>query len=159
LIELYDSLENNSFNCIAAIEGVAEHSLVNTFAEGRPDEKDINELQDFGLKIDNLIKKDNYNLNIKIPGNRPYKIYNGVSVKPITSDECNDCGLCAKECPSGAIDISNCKETDNFKCVSCMHCVAICPQNARRLDEIMVNKTYEKLKDRCLIRKENKLYF
>ena len=44
LIELYDSLNNRGFFCLAAIEAVAEHSLMHQFAAGRPDTKDKNEL-------------------------------------------------------------------------------------------------------------------
>lgn len=46
------------------------------------------------------------------------------------SADCNNCGLCIKECPVGAI-----KKVDNrpfwsFKCESCMKCMSHCPKKA-----------------------------
>ena len=39
--------------------------------------------------------------------------------------------LDAEECPAGAIPLNNPKLTDKDKCISCMHCVAVCPKKAR----------------------------
>ena len=50
--------------------------------------------------------------------------YGGVPFKPVANGKCTSCGLCAKECPAGAIPLDNPKMTDKDKCISCMHCVA-----------------------------------
>ncbi|MDB4584485.1 EFR1 family ferrodoxin [Draconibacterium sp.] len=43
---------------------------------------------------------------------------------------CNNCGLCEKECPVKAIKMKNKVPFWTKKCESCMHCMNICPQRA-----------------------------
>ncbi len=45
------------------------------------------------------------------------------------SDECNQCGLCQKQCKMGAIP-SNPKNIITSECILCLNCDDICPQNA-----------------------------
>lgn len=47
------------------------------------------------------------------------------------TDDCSSCGLCRKECRTGAID-SDFKSTRHTECISCMDCQAICPTKAVR---------------------------
>lgn len=44
-------------------------------------------------------------------------------------DKCVSCGLCQKSCKTGCIDIKK-GEIDNSRCVSCLDCVAVCPEQA-----------------------------
>lgn len=155
LLELQDVLEAGGFICVAGIEAVAEHSLMHQFGAGRPDSKDERELTDFAEKISNnlgSVKK------MMVPGNRPYREYNGVPLKPVANGKCTGCGLCAKECPAGAIPKDDPKVTDKEKCISCMHCVAVCPKNARHYSRLMSFIAGQKMKKNCSERKENKLY-
>ena len=48
----------------------------------------------------------------------------------ITTDSCNLCGKCIRECPTGNISISNEKIIFGNKCTFCMRCVYICPERA-----------------------------
>jgi len=48
----------------------------------------------------------------------------------ITTDSCNLCGKCIKECPTRNISISNEKIIFGNKCTFCMRCVYICPEKA-----------------------------
>ena len=50
------------------------------------------------------------------------------------------------------------KVTDKEKCISCMHCVAVCPQKARHCNKVMELIASKKMKKSCSGRKENKLY-
>jgi ferredoxin len=50
------------------------------------------------------------------------------------------------------------EETDKEKCIGCMRCVAVCPENARKLNRVIVNAVTEKLKMVCSEPKENTLY-
>ena len=51
----------------------------------------------------------------------------------ITSDSkiCTGCGMCAKNCPAGAISVENGKAKINYeKCLGCGLCISICPFGA-----------------------------
>ena len=155
LLELQDVLEAGGFICAAGIEAVAEHSLMHQFGAGRPDSKDERELTDFAGKISNNLDSAK---KMMVPGDRPYREYNGVPLKPVANGKCTACGLCAKECPAGAIPKDNPKMTDKEKCISCMHCVAVCPKKARHYSRLMRFIAGQKIKKNCSERKENKLY-
>jgi pyruvate formate lyase activating enzyme len=75
----------------------------------------------------------------------------------LNKDKCVACGRCVKECPEGAISITEtCSTIDRSKCIACGACCTVCPVNARNLtgklltvDEVMVEvlrdkKFYEK---------------
>lgn len=155
LVELQDVLEASGFKCIAGIEAVAEHSLLHQFGTGRPDSQDEKELLGFAAKIMENIATQR---TPEFPGNRPYRAYGGVPFKPAANKKCTSCGLCAKECPAGAILLANPKVTDNDKCISCMHCVAVCPKKARKYSTLIGFIAGRKMKKVCSDRKENKLY-
>ncbi len=44
----------------------------------------------------------------------------------ISKDICKGCGVCERECPTGAINSKE-KELDNERCIRCMRCIAVCP--------------------------------
>jgi ferredoxin-type protein NapF len=56
-------------------------------------------------------------------------IFSRFSVFKIKMDEnaCTSCGLCAKECKAGCIDIKE-KEVDFSRCVACFDCFKACPE-------------------------------
>lgn len=87
-----------------------------------------------------------------------YKVYNGVPFKPEANELCESCGLCAKECPAGAITVDNIKETDKEKCISCMRCIHICPNQARGLDTEFMKAMAEKMTPALSGHKENYLF-
>lgn len=155
LLELQDVLEASGFVCIAGMEAVAEHSLLHQFGTGRPDSQDEKELMGFAAKIMENIATQR---TPEFPGNRPYRQYGGVPFKPTVNKKCTSCGLCAKECPTGAISLDDPKITDNDKCISCMHCVAVCPKKARNYSKFISFIAGRNMKKICSGRKENKLY-
>ena len=130
LLELQDVLEASGFVCIAGMEAVAEHSLMHQFGTGRPDQQDEKELLEFAAKI---LQNSETQKTPEFPGNRPYREYNGV---PLT----------------------NPKMTDKDKCISCMHCVAVCPKKARNYSKLVSFIAGHTMKKVCSGRKENKLY-
>ena len=50
----------------------------------------------------------------------------------INQDKCVACGMCARQCPVGCIDIKN-KTVDNEMCIKCMKCQGVCKFGALQL--------------------------
>lgn len=66
-----------------------------------------------------------------MPGDPDYRAYNGLPLKPTGGLRCIRCGLCADNCPAGAIPKAAPQKVDKHKCISCLRCIQICPQSAR----------------------------
>lgn len=158
LAELQDVMENAGFICVAAIAAVAEHSIMRQFATGRPDVQDGKELASFAAKVRAKIEHESTGEDLKLPGNRPYRTYNGVPLKPNADKSCQKCGVCANECPVGAIPAGNPSVTDTGKCISCMRCISVCTQNARSLNKAMLAASSIKLKKACSGYKNNEIF-
>lgn len=55
-------------------------------------------------------------------------------------DTCNGCGLCAKKCPLGNIEMVDGKPQWNGNCTHCMACIAYCPTEAIEYGKISKGK-------------------
>ena len=158
LLELSDLLTDAGFRCTAAVEAVAQHSLLPKFGAGRPDAGDLAELHSFGQSIADSYHAGILSHQLHLPGNRPYRKYDGVPLKPSVASGCIACGRCAEECPVGAIPLTNVRTTDRKKCISCMHCVAICPKHVRHVSKLLSAVAAAGMRKTCSERKPNKLY-
>lgn len=159
LIELNDIAQKSGFKVIAAIAAIAEHSIMHQYAAGRPDGKDESELTGFAKKIlDKINNNSDGFVTPQIPGNRPYKKSGGAGLVPKADTNCTGCGLCAKQCPAKAISTEKLKTADSKKCISCMRCVAKCPQAARKVNGAFVSAAALAIKKACSTRKDNELY-
>ena len=157
LIELNDAAAKSGFHVIAGIAAIAEHSIMHQYATGRPDEEDRTQLQGFAEKILEKISKADMSAP-QIPGNRPYKKAGGAGLVPKADHKCNACGLCAEKCPAQAISRENPRETDGKKCISCMRCISVCPQSARKVNSAMVSVAAMAIKKACSEKKSNELF-
>lgn len=156
--ELQDILQKADFSCTAAVAAIAEHSIMHQFATGRPDAQDEKELAAFAETIRSKMESGSLSSHLELPGNHPYREYNGVPMKPQTGKSCDQCGLCARECPVEAISKDNPSHTDNKRCISCMRCISICPQKARSVSKALLAAGSLKIKKACDGRKENELF-
>ena len=158
LKELEDFLNSKGFHCVAAMAVIAEHSIMHQFASGRPNVEDEVMLKDFSRRIHEKILNTTVFHRLELPGNFPYKKYNGVPLKPKVTDACTKCGLCASVCPVGAISLSDSKKTDKNVCISCMRCVEVCPEHARKLNSLLLMTASKGLESVCKVRKENEIF-
>lgn len=164
LLELNDILTDRGCSPIAGAAFVGEHSFSTSeypIAAGRPDASDLMQAQLLGQQIKAKLD-DNYvneiRLTISIPGSKPY---GGVtelwSVDFITISGCSQCGTCAQNCPTGAID-ENTGSVDSVKCITCCACIKNCPENARKIKPSLVQDAAERLNNLFKDRKEPALF-
>lgn len=158
LAELQDFLTEKQFWIVGAIAAVAEHSIMHQFAQGRPDEADQEELNVYMERILKNLQENKDFTALQLPGNRPYREYSGVPIKPKVMKKCIKCGLCAKECPVGAIPLTAPDITNHKVCISCMRCVKVCKEGARKVNGMLVKIAASKMKKTCSDRKDNELF-
>ena len=158
MLELNDILSEAGFCPVAAIAAVAEHSIMRRFGAGRPDEEDVRELEDFADKVRRGIQNGSLTKIPDVPGNRPYRSFHGVPMKPRSGRSCIRCGVCAERCPTLAIPADMPMSTDYDRCITCMRCIAVCPQKNRSVSKVLVAAGAQKLKKACKERKKNELF-
>ena len=132
LLETKDALEANGFQVIAAAAFIAEHSIVRSIANHRPDAEDEALCRQFAADV--MAKPDDAT-PVQVPGNNPYKELKPSPFHPVASENCVKCGVCAQQCPVGAIPVDDPSETRNDLCINCMRCVAVCPVSSRALPD------------------------
>lgn len=132
LRELSEILQNNGFLVCGAGAFVAQHSIFPKVAAGRPDNKDRSQIAAFAIQCGaKLAQMSGAEKSVQVKGNLPSKPAAAVPLKPSVNNKCNTCGICARVCPSGAINASNPKLTNKKLCIACAACIAACPQQAR----------------------------
>ncbi len=70
LVELLDEVKACGFRVVAAIEAVAEHSIMRQYGSGRPDAEDKADLQRFANPVIEKLASDS-DSEPSVPGNRP----------------------------------------------------------------------------------------
>ena len=159
LVELNDTLTEQGFQVIASGTFIAEHSLVHELAAGRPNEDDLLFIDKFAKEVTEKINSGDMQMKDTVPGERPYIVLPRVKSPIAVSDNCTKCGICAEQCPMGAIDKDNPTQTDTEKCIVCMRCAYVCPVKARSLPEAVYTKMSGYLLGSYSTPKENEVYF
>jgi NAD-dependent dihydropyrimidine dehydrogenase PreA subunit len=109
-------------------------------AVNEPSAQNLGVLSQFMLKsIDKARQANHLSLcETKLPEGQmrficrvPYKFFMQVFIKKpvVIPDRCNQCMVCTKVCPSGAIDTT--LKIDSGKCIYCLACVKYCKKIAR----------------------------
>jgi ferredoxin len=138
LIELRLLLEEKGFIVKAGAAFIGEHTFSEKVATGRPDRDDLALAADFGRKTVASIEADCPG-ELKLKGNYPFTwkgyhpsmhIENPPHPLLTTLESCTQCGLCAENCPWGAIDPNNCTIRDYSKCMICYRCLKNCPSKS-----------------------------
>lgn len=132
LLELNNTCISQGFVVVASGAFIAEHSMNEQIATGRPNENDLNKAFQLGKLVAEKCSGNSFS-PIEVKGNYPYREVLEMPIFPAADESCNNCGLCAEQCPVGAISADNCKETNKTLCMTCMRCVKECKTHARQL--------------------------
>ena len=156
LLELKDIFVAKGAVSLAAATFITEHSYTNKLATGRPDIDDLDIAHKFGTSIKNRLNEINSTGEIKqlsLPGNYPYivKVSPLSSIAPETKETCTNCGICASNCPTAAIDFKDYSIVDSSKCLKCCSCIKKCPVDAKDF----TNEGYLKFKSMLISNFEN----
>ena len=148
LLEQYDIFTSKGFIGLGAATFITEHSSTSKLATGRPHAEDLKTASDFGCEIIKRLKEINSlsDLNsLTLPGSIPYVEKNipPMPFAPETNEKCVSCGICAKHCPTSAIDFSDCRTIDISKCIKCNSCVKRCPLTAK----VMTSEPYKNMQN------------
>lgn len=146
LAELCAVLEANGFHTVAAAAFPGRHAFTDALGEGRPDWNDKREIQAFAKRVTGKLRELKAPPPpVKVPGDpeAPYYVPKGLNgepakflkAKPRTDlGKCCNCGVCARLCPMGAIDLKNVAEVTGT-CIKCHACVRKCTHHAKYFDD------------------------
>jgi ferredoxin len=166
LLELKNIMTKCGCKPIACAAYIGEHSFSSPeipVAEGRPDAQDLHHAELFGRKIDEKLQSIflvDQIPEVNVPGFYPYrgdsKLWNVDFIA--VDDECTQCGVCAKGCPTGAIDPKNSLLIDTEKCITCCACIKSCPKKARAIKTGLVKDASIRLSTRYQERKDPEFF-
>ena len=136
LLELKDIFVTKGAISLAAATFITEHSYTNKLATGRPNIDDLDIAHKFGTSIKNRVNEISSIGEISLlplPGNYPYIVKTSPlsNIAPETKETCINCGICASNCPTAAIDFKDYSIVDSNKCLKCCSCIKKCPIGAK----------------------------
>ena len=129
LAQMKAVLERQGFWCVGAAAVVTPHVFAPTLGQGRPDGEDRAQLEELARRVEEKLAAGRRE-SAQVPGDPDPAPRKAVPVKKDRDwDICLGCALCAKVCPTGAMDGATLFWRDDV-CISCMSCVAHCPVGA-----------------------------
>jgi Fe-S-cluster-containing hydrogenase component 2 len=141
-------LEQAGFLVLFSAEFLGRHSFNVTgwrILPDRPDEQDLVVAREYvALALDRfsqaepavfrLQKPFGYNRALASRESQQKRTERGWTHPTRTAETCSMCRDCETECPARAFD-ADAGLSDPAQCISCMHCVYICPDDAVKVDE------------------------
>jgi ferredoxin len=168
LIELKIRLEERGFKVIAGAAFIGEHTFSKKIATERPNANDLKIAVEFGKRVNKEIDKTIAGTLI-VKGNYPYVAQRFNPAHPrfltlhatiITTEDCTHCGICAENCPWGAINIDDEAIYDTTKCMRCLRCIKLCPEGAKKIVDPEFYTLVKGFEERLnAVRKEPEMFF
>lgn len=170
LAELCDVLQKNDFCPISAGAFVATHAFSDRLAPGRPDEQDLADIRQLADRTADKIRNGTDGRTvISVDGDAaaPYYIPKGMDGKPAKflkarpktrEDRCVQCGICARNCPMGAISLEN-PSVPTGTCIKCQRCIRYCPHEAKYFDDPAFLSHVRMLETQYTAKKANVMYW
>lgn len=145
LKELRNLLLAQGFYTVAAGAFVGEHSFSRVLARGRPDKADMELVRSFADCVKEKLRMSDDIQPVTLRDEGPVRPYyqpldeEGAhidirKVRPKVNSDCNNCGLCVRLCPMGAIEPKDVRRYINI-CIKCGACIKGCPKGARYYDD------------------------
>jgi flavodoxin/ferredoxin len=168
----YFLLSKANFKVALSAEFIGRHSFNVgegfSLAEDRPNKSDFDVATDFAiLSLERFQNKWEFSIDISSFTYEPVKVREktGDLAKFYPSrynENCIMCNLCEDECPVNAFDAIS-GETDRKLCITCMHCIIICPDHVLKIgevSEIFINFMHRtKLTKNIVDNKQSKIKF
>lgn len=143
LMQLRELAQRRNASLIGAGAFIAEHTFSfkdAPIAEGRPNASDLSAATQFGQAVrQKIAAADRSDAELPPSGfplfltKLPETSVRPVVKKPVITGACTRCGICAKTCPTHAIDPDT-LAIDAGKCIRCFSCVKKCPPHARKAE-------------------------
>lgn len=151
----YYLLTQANFQVVLSAEFIGKHSFNVakgwSLAEDRPNKLDFDVVREFALQtISRFQKGSEFSIDLSDFTYKPKKVREShgfwKNFYPLREpDDCSMCYRCEKECPVKAFD-ALLGEPNRKRCIQCMHCVSICPDNVIHIGD--VSQLFEKFKNR-----------
>lgn len=126
-------------------------------AQDRPNQEDFPQARKFAQCEKKKIESGRLE-PVVVPGNRPYRVFNGMNITPEVDVACIKCTTCADHCPTGTISRSNPMETDALLCINCIRCIENCPGGFRDLPSKVKEMLLQRLSPLVKVSRRNEIF-